>query len=77
MKKNQYYLHIYLFFSFGLTFFETLILNRPVFLINPTNYHDSLTEEFGYPFYIKRENNKDKNKDEFFDIIIFNPPYWI
>ncbi len=49
--------------SFGLTFFESLILKRPILLINPTKYHDKLTEEFGYPYYLKRE----KNKDEFIE----------
>ena len=54
--------------SFGLTFFESLISNKPVFLINPTNYHDKLTEEFGYPYFLKREREKNKDKDEFVEL---------
>ncbi len=55
--------------SFGITFFESLMLNRPVLLINPTNYHDSLTEEFNYPYYVKRVKESDnKEKDVFFQI---------
>lgn len=50
--------------SFGLTFFESMIINRPALLINPTNYHDKLTEEFGYPYFLKREKEKNKDKDE-------------
>lgn len=46
--------------SFGLTFFESLILKTPILLINPTIYHDKLTEEFGYPYYLKPEKGKEE-----------------
>jgi spore coat polysaccharide biosynthesis protein SpsF len=41
--------------SFGMTFLESLILEKPVLLINHTDYHDELTENFCYPYYIKRD----------------------
>lgn len=42
--------------SFGITFFESLTLNRAVLLINPSMYHDRLTNDFGYPYLIENNN---------------------
>jgi spore coat polysaccharide biosynthesis protein SpsF (cytidylyltransferase family)/spore coat polysaccharide biosynthesis predicted glycosyltransferase SpsG/2-polyprenyl-3-methyl-5-hydroxy-6-metoxy-1,4-benzoquinol methylase len=41
--------------SFGMTFMESLVQKKPVLILNPTIYHDKLTEEFEYPYIIKRE----------------------
>jgi spore coat polysaccharide biosynthesis protein SpsF (cytidylyltransferase family)/2-polyprenyl-3-methyl-5-hydroxy-6-metoxy-1,4-benzoquinol methylase/spore coat polysaccharide biosynthesis predicted glycosyltransferase SpsG len=43
--------------SFGMTFMEALIMKRPVIIINPTAYHDKLTEDFKYPYFIKRDRD--------------------
>jgi len=48
IKKNDL-----VFTSFGITFFESLVLNKPVVIINPTEYHDRLTEDFKYPYLLK------------------------
>lgn len=58
--------------SFGMTFIESLILNRPVLVINPTEYHDRLTIDFGYPYLIKRDYKHDFHlelMDKFNEII--------
>ena len=43
--------------SFGMTFFESLILKKPVLLINPSQYHDKLTKDFEYPYFIENNDN--------------------
>ncbi len=40
--------------SFGMTFLESIIINKPVLLVNPSSYHERLTEDFEYPYYLKR-----------------------
>ncbi len=36
--------------SFGLTAFEGVFTGRPVLLVNPSEYHDQLSENAGFPF---------------------------
>lgn len=41
--------------SYGMTLMESLYLKRPVLVVNPSAYHDALTEAFQYPFFVKKE----------------------
>lgn len=44
--------------SFGMTFMEALLCGKPVIIINPSEYHDRLTENFGYPYLIKFSDDR-------------------
>jgi|GEM_PF-257520 len=41
--------------SFGITLMDSLILEKPVIIINPTEYHDNLSIVFNYPYLIKKD----------------------
>lgn len=41
--------------SFGLTIFESFLLKKPVIIINPSEYHDILTKDISYPYFVTRE----------------------
>jgi spore coat polysaccharide biosynthesis protein SpsF (cytidylyltransferase family)/spore coat polysaccharide biosynthesis predicted glycosyltransferase SpsG/SAM-dependent methyltransferase/predicted RNA-binding Zn-ribbon protein involved in translation (DUF1610 family) len=58
------------FTSFGVTFFESLLQNKPVIIINPTEYHDRLTSDLGYPYFIKPDFSKPDSLSQFSDDII-------
>lgn len=52
--------------SFGMTLMESLKKQIPVMLMNPTYYHDALTEAFSYPYYIKKD---DIDSNEKFEVV--------
>ncbi|OHD82937.1 MAG: hypothetical protein A2355_12870, partial [Spirochaetes bacterium RIFOXYB1_FULL_32_8] len=46
--------------SFGMTFFETMKLETPALLLNNSYYYDSLTKQYQYSYFIKKDLVDDK-----------------
>lgn len=49
------------FTSFGITAFEAFFLNKPVLLLNPSDYHQKLSDKTGFPSFVflKEKNTKE------------------